>query len=404
MTYGIAFEFLDIGQGDATLVHLPPWDQGELFLVDFGKKSSRNEPVSDAIVFLAKRISDVCHARGLSKPLIDYLCITHIDGDHWNQLSYLIGGTTPAGGSGLWETNKWPSGSTLRIGKLIVGGSWEAYEKKDRSIAGVITKALEDTTVVQFPAKYCDEINGPKFTSANTNIYVLSSNRSTTADPNPNSVVLMFEYKDPVLKIGRKVILTGDAESKVVEPAIIDKYKGTPDFLKSVALKLGHHGSKGATSADWIKAVLPQAVFASGDRYWGHPYCEAFLRADQNSKLATRDNHRYCCGDSSASLNGALDADPKDYTNYIDTKAIYSNLWYVVKDVGGYKGWAPPKVQGGPAVETTQPWGFYQGTQWRLQIDPGEEFFVSCVSVWPMIAPPQQQPDEALTGPDEITA
>ena len=402
MTKGIAFEFLDIGQGDATLVQLPPWDAGETFLVDFGKKSSRNEPVSDAIRFLTDRISVICHANHAVEPQLDYLCITHIDGDHWNQLEYLINGTTPDGQSRLWEANGWPEGSTLHIGQLIVGGAWEAYKKKNAQIAGAITAALQGRRVVEFAPAFSDDIGKPSFKATNTNIYVLSSNRSKGADPNPNSVVLMFEYQDPSENVSRKVILTGDAESAVVEPAIIEKYKSSPTFLNSYALKLGHHGSKGATSEAWVKAVLPKAVFASGDRYWGHPYCEAFARAVQYSVLAKCDKHRVCCGDANSTLEGAVDSDPKDYTNHEVEIATFSNLWYVVK-VDKESGLAPADSSSGLPVRKEQTRGFYQGTQWRLQIDAGAAPFISCVPVWPLLTAAKKTRAHSLVGAELAT-
>ena len=72
---------------------------------------------------------------------------------------------------------------------------------------------------------------------------------------------------------------------------------GFPSLMRRlIGLKLGHHGSKKATSAEWVKAVSPKAIFASGDYVWAHPYCEAIDRAIANTKLDPDKKHFYCCG------------------------------------------------------------------------------------------------------------
>jgi competence protein ComEC len=68
-----------------------------------------------------------------------------------------------------------------------------------------------------------------------------------------------------------KLLLTGDMEIPLEDQLIADQ---SGDYsLKSTILKVGHHGSAGSTSPEFLKAVQPeQAVISVGlkNRY-GHP-------------------------------------------------------------------------------------------------------------------------------------
>ena len=162
----------------------------------------------------------------------------------------------------------------------------------------------------------------PDWTFANgqVKVYLLSSNYPSTGawDANPKSLVLLFQCGD------KKLILQGDAEADV-EAQIIGNFN--PSFLRATALKLGHHGSKGATSPAWINAVRPQAIFASGDMRWAHPYGEAICRVIKAGCLSDGVTGFpavwYCCGSGHA--------DNRIYWNNPTTKAICLNLWYVAK-------------------------------------------------------------------------
>jgi hypothetical protein len=183
------------------------------------------------------------------------------------------------------------------------------------------------------------------FVGGKIKVYLLSSNYPTkgTYVPNPLSLCLMFQDDS-----NNKVIFLGDAEGEV-EADIINYYKNAQaGFLQAYGLKLGHHGSVAGTSVDWVKAVKPKAVFASGDFVWSHPYCETIQRVIDNTTLGTYSpNLRYCCG-----IPG------KEYFNNLSTKQIFINLWYVVLNPAGEN----MKSNQGNAVTFSQ-----QGTTWGVQ-------------------------------------
>jgi competence protein ComEC len=375
MAYGIAVEFLDTGMGDSTLVQLPPWDRGPLWLVDFGEKGSPSKiPATDATLFLVSRIHEVCKNRGLQLPKVDFLCISHADGDHWNKLDWIIEGKTEDK-KNLWEGLGYPTGTKLSIDNLVFGGDWaNDFEKRDLTLANLIKSRV--TTKVwdlasgdhdvpdQFgnvTPRWSYNLQDPDLA---TRIYLLSSNlpKKGEHDCNPKSLVLMFQYKQ------WKLILTGDAEAKTVEPAIIDYYKNSGTFLQAQALKLGHHGSAYSSSEAWLKAVKPAAIFASGDRRWGHPYCDPIARAIQVGSLGQTTNHWFTCS-SSGSEN--------DYESKTATLQICTNIWYVVTNKLGIT------LKGYDGNDHTGAYGLYTGVQWRLQLD-SDATYLTHTDQWPL--------------------
>lgn len=86
-----------------------------------------------------------------------------------------------------------------------------------------------------------------------------------TSDPNNMSVVTRVTFGQ------RRFLFMGDAETPV-EQALLER--GTE--LKADVLKAGHHGSKTATSAAFLKRVAPTyAVLTCGEgNSYGHPHKE----------------------------------------------------------------------------------------------------------------------------------
>jgi competence protein ComEC len=86
-------------------------------------------------------------------------------------------------------------------------------------------------------------------------------------DLNENSVVLLVEYRS------FRAILSGDA-GLPVEASLAGRV-GPVDLLK-----VGHHGSRGATGSAWLRELRPAIAIISvgeGNRY-GHPSPEALQR------------------------------------------------------------------------------------------------------------------------------
>jgi competence protein ComEC len=82
-------------------------------------------------------------------------------------------------------------------------------------------------------------------------------------DTNANSIVLRLDYGD------FSMLFMGDAESQTEE-----RLMSKPDLdLRAKLIKLGHHGSKYATSESFLKRAQPEAVIISDGAWnrYGHP-------------------------------------------------------------------------------------------------------------------------------------
>jgi competence protein ComEC len=315
----MTFQFLDVGMGDGTLIIMgdDPADQ-ELALVDFGVQPFTQFKVGadDALAYLVETIDTISAARGMTEPYLDHLFITHADQDHYNRILTLIEAKYPSFGL-----------EDLSIGKLTYGGAKGRY---GGNLINEIAYYVVDKNINDLPSKAhaaVDPMDGEvtpdwTFVNGDVRVYLLSANYPTTAGylANPRSLCLMFEDSD-----GNKVILMGDAESEV-EAQIIKNFEDAPaGFLNAYGLKLGHHGSLKGTSQDWIEAVQPSAIFASGDFVWAHPYCATIQDVIDTGTLEDMDEHWYCCGHKTGA----------PYTNNETQLQICLNLWYVVSQDGG---------------------------------------------------------------------
>ena len=313
----MTFQFLDVGMGDSTLVIMgnTPATQ-RLALVDFGVQPFTQFKVGadDALTYLINTIDAISVARGRTVPYLDHLFITHPDQDHYNRILPLIEAPYPHFGL-----------EDLSIGKLTYGGAKSRYKGNliNKIAAYVVDKNIND--LANKAHADVDPMDGavtPDWTYGNVRIYLLSANYPTTSGylPNPRSLCLMFRDTN-----NNKVILMGDAESDVETQIIKNFEDANAGFLNAYGLKLGHHGGLNGTSQNWINAVQPSAIFASGDFVWAHPYCATIQRVINTGSLGNMFQHRYCCG----TKTGA------PYTNHETQLQICLNLWYVVSQDGG---------------------------------------------------------------------
>ena len=103
-------------------------------------------------------------------------------------------------------------------------------------------------------------------------IYNLNK-RYNNPDSNMNSLVLYFSF------MNQTFLLMGDAPIEV-ETQIISNYPN----LDIDYLKIGHHGSNTATSAQLLDHVTPmEAIISVGRNYYGHPHAEVLKRLQEEN-------------------------------------------------------------------------------------------------------------------------
>jgi len=192
--------FLDVGQGDATLVDTPG---GRHVLIDAGLRSPYTDQGERVIVPHLARF-------GIRR--LDALVLTHADADH-------IGGAA----SVL---------KAVAVGRLIVNGQpgetdlWDDVIRTADSLGVPIhTVRAGDTLAVDPAVRF--RVLGP-----------------TRPHPSPNdaSIVVRIEHG------ATRWLLTGDAEVEG-EADLVARF---PDLLEVDVVKVGHHGSRTSSAGDLV--------------------------------------------------------------------------------------------------------------------------------------------------------
>jgi competence protein ComEC len=223
---------LDIGQGDSILVVTPG---GKTALVDAGEPGD------------GKRILEAMKRHGVDH--IDLLIATHAHADHIGAADEVIKAA--------------PVGHVLYSGVPNTTKNYEDFLKAVDEKKIPLTRAAPGQTfelgggarlVVLAPIE-------PFFTKDEL--------RAGGNEPNANSVVTRLDYGE------FSMLLTGDAEAQTEE-----RMMRTGANVAADVLKVGHHGSKYATSEDFLKrGGFKAAVISAGpDNRYGHPSQEVLDR------------------------------------------------------------------------------------------------------------------------------
>jgi competence protein ComEC len=224
---GPTLHFLDVGQGDAVVIRT---GQGRWILVDAGPTSDRGDAGRRVVVpFLARH--------GVRR--LALVVVSHAHRDHFGGLASVVGS----------------------IGVDLVGEP--GLPVPDREYLALLD-VLDDRQVPWRALR-----RGDRIAIDDVSLEVLHPDPDWPAwgvDLNENSVVLH-------LRVGAfDAILTGDAGVPVEER--LAARMGPVEVLK-----VGHHGSRGATDSRWLERLKPQiAVISLGVNGYGHPAPETLGR------------------------------------------------------------------------------------------------------------------------------
>jgi competence protein ComEC len=227
--------FLDVGQGDAILVTAP---QGQQILIDGG-------PSPTALT----------SALGKQMPFwdrtIDLLLMTHPDGDHTTGLAAVL--------------------SRYTVGQWLDSG----YVDNDPTYLEC-QRLLQATMVPRHAVRAGDQVELGEGLVLEVLHPPSELMTGTPSDSNNNSLVLRLGWKEA------SVLLTGDLGAEGEQLLL---RSGQP--LKANVLKVGHHGSAGASTPQFLSAVAPDlAVISVGaDNDFGHPDQAVLERLAHHSNL-----------------------------------------------------------------------------------------------------------------------
>lgn len=232
----LVIDFLDVGQGDCTLVTFP---NGKRLLIDCG--SVKNGPVSKIRPALLSRLD-------AANPVVHELVITHPDRDHYNRLEEVLEGVTVGRVTTVGHSDEFPQADTDKWLENRFSGSRYRVVTADES--------------TPLPAKVIAD-----FGEATAEIVAANVDPEGSNSPNSRSVVLKISFG------AFDCLLTGDATFET-EEAIANRYADAPEQIDVEVLKLGHHGSRvTSTSPDWPALVRPEATIVScaNANTFGHP-------------------------------------------------------------------------------------------------------------------------------------
>ncbi len=284
----LKLHFVDVGQGDCTIIELP---DGGTMIIDGGDYAQK---YADAITdYIEQNLP-------ADFEYFDYAILTHPDADHCGSLDNVL--------------KRYPARVAYRPNVEARNKNDAAYVDPGKAdltadarykttlayrecidVMYAATDAFTPEVRVTDPADDSQTISGGDGENAYTYTFYspLSHKYGTTStvDWNEYSPIMILEYR------GFKFALSGDAEKKneaefvaKVEAAktdgITDKYDAFTDDYTVNLVKAGHHGSRTSTSQGYLDAITtPEGAKAAyyiiscgEDNKYGHPHPETLDR------------------------------------------------------------------------------------------------------------------------------
>lgn len=151
---------------------------------------------------------------------------------------------------------------------------WDAACRKAGIVPGAATVA--DSTrldEIEEPAEDEDILGEPEVSQL-----AAARFKPDRAKPNGSSIALLAEYD------GHRVLLAGDAHAPVLIDALARLPGHANGCLALDAVKMSHHGSRGNTSTDLVRALkCPNWLVSTNGKQFKHPDREAISRVIRES-------------------------------------------------------------------------------------------------------------------------
>ena len=232
----LLIHYIDVGQGDSILIQV----HGKNMLIDAGTTESANELVN------------YLKMQKINK--LDYIIETHPHEDHIGAMSKII--------------NK------FEVGKFYAPKVTSNTKAFDNMINSLRKKSLK--ILISKAGLTLDLGSGIK-------CEILAPNSELYKEVNNYSTVVKITYGDT------KFLFEGDAE-KLSEDEMINRGYD----LSCDVLKVGHHGSRTATSDEFLKKTHPKiAVISCGlNNDYGHPHKPTLTKLEAiNAKIYRTDKY-----------------------------------------------------------------------------------------------------------------
>ena len=241
--HGLGITMLDVGQGDSILIET---SGGERILVDAGGAPGSAFDVGERVV------SPALWRMGIAR--LGTVVVTHADHDHAAGMAAVLRNFTPRE---IWLAGPDDAGGMMR---------------------DLVLQAGVTGTRVRFVRA------GDAYCRVGARIAILSAGDAAGARGNDGSIVMKISSG------GRHLLLMGDA-GRATESRLLAQ------GIAADVLKVGHHGSRTATTAPFLAAVAPSLALIScgrGNRF-GHPHREVTERLERVA-LVCRTDHEGALG------------------------------------------------------------------------------------------------------------
>jgi len=215
------FRFINVGQGDCTLVT----HHGEGILIDAGPGAA------------GKRAAE---AAAMYSPTVDYFIITHPHEDHMGGAEEIL--------------------KRVKVGCLVL-----TTDRTDEEFYG---DAVGLADRLGIPILYAEE--GMTLTTEHITVEIFDTFDLDTDNLNDRSMIVKITAD------GTSLLVTGDAEI-AEEEYLLTRYSAE---LDADLLKVAHHGSSTSSAPEFLAAVSPKtAVISCGrNNSYGHPASEVVNR------------------------------------------------------------------------------------------------------------------------------
>jgi len=224
-----AITFLDVGQGDATIIRSPY--QSCTIIIDTGGDVSRIHSANPSI--FTNTLKPYLLGNGVRN--IDFLILTH---EHYDHIAEAI-----------------PLMTNFNVQNLILSEADHGHQMQE------IIRVAESFNIPIHIAQPLDT-----FTCGNQ-VYTFVHDEIDNLDVNEDSLVMTVEID------GFNVLLTSDI-GHVTEPVILENTHLTHIH----AYQIAHHGSRNSNSLEFMNALnIRYAIVQVGYRnFYGHPHTELF--------------------------------------------------------------------------------------------------------------------------------
>ncbi len=266
--------FFDVGQADSILLI----QNDESMLVDTG-----NAGDADTTFKVSNKINLSHELNRLGITNLDYLIATHPHEDHMGSMYKII---KLFDVRNVYANNILPESEQAGYYKRFVSAL-------DESSAHFISHTtLSESEIIERINEYNSSVSiedkieynpddyhrvGDTFNVGEATVTILGPNSSNYSDTNDTSIVLMMEFQ------GVKIMLTGDAGISS-EKDILQYANSYGVSLAADVLKVGHHGSRTASSESFITAVHPKyaIIMVGKDNSYGLPDEDVIERLEKS--------------------------------------------------------------------------------------------------------------------------